>query len=560
MCDPRTRITVMLPQNGRLCLLRKSVTQVCKAFFMIEYVKPNWFRNRGYLHLSNHRDLREDKYLLTNIKNPAYVARHAFFPLIHSVIKDRRYKKCPDGKRRHSYKDEHENVKKNYKERPLHYATHIDAMIFGCYAEKLLNAYEKILLKYPRVSESVIAYRKMQIAGSDKNKSTIHFAHEVFEEIKQQAKDGDCCVLKFDITKFFSNLDHTILRQQWAKVIGKDRLPNDHYNVFKAATSFSYIMRDDLRQPALSKHRKNCFNEKELARHRQKGVQAFFESPEQFREKIRNKEIRIHRYPFRNKENIPVGIPQGLPISAILANIYLLDFDIKVIEDIVGKYNAYYRRYSDDIIVVCKPSEAEEILKCIKQLIEESKVEISLDKTEQFSFCMMEGKKDDKRLTSIRTDHDKHKAGVPFSYLGFEFYGYQTLIKSHNVSKFYRRLISSVKSKCNIALKQYEAGKTSNPVIFRRQLYRLYTNIDLNKKKVFTNKKRLEKNHLGVYVLKTKPIEKKQRSNYFSYLNRASDIMEEPAIKVQARNHMKIFNQAVQRHLKRIAAKRKILI
>jgi hypothetical protein len=521
--------------------------------FMIEYVRPDWFRNRGYLHLSNHKDLNErELFLLGKIRNHNYVARHAFFPLIHSVIKERRFKKINSlsQKRAHSHKNEKGAINKNYKERPLHYATHIDAMIFGYYAELLLKAYEETLIKYPSVSESVIAYRKIQIAASEKNKSTIHFAHEVFEEIKKRSEIGDCCVLKFDIKSFFSRLDHSLLKEQWARVIQATELPHDHYNVFKAATKFSYIMRDDLRMHTRSSTKKGCFNEKELSKHRKKGIQAFFESPEQLRNKIKSKEIIIHRFPFRNKAGEPVGIPQGLPISAALANIYLLDFDIKVITEIVNKYTAYYRRYSDDIIVICQPNASSEILNCINQLIEESKVEISLEKTEEFRFCKMDGKKNQTRLTSIRTDHNLNRVGVPFTYLGFEFYGYKTLVKSHNVAKFYRRLISSVKSKCNIAIKQYEKGNSVKPIVYRRQLYRLYTDLNLNKKKIYTNRKWLQKNELGIYSYKTRPILKEHRSNYFSYLKRASDIMHEPAIKNQARNHMKIFNQAVQKHLK----------
>lgn len=142
------------------------------------YLKPEWYKNRGYLHLSNPKDLKEEQTLLDRIKSPKSIARHAFFPLIHSIIKERRFKKVDsqNNKRAHSYTEADGNVKKNYKNRPLHYATHIDAMIFGYYAEILLKAYENILLDFPKVSQSVIAYRKINIANSGKNKSTIHFA------------------------------------------------------------------------------------------------------------------------------------------------------------------------------------------------------------------------------------------------------------------------------------------------------------------------------------------------------------------------------------------------
>ena len=516
------------------------------------YVKPDWFRNRGYLHLSSHKNIHEDGLeLLEKIKNPSFVSRHAFFPLIHSIIKERRYK-IVDGvskKRAHSFKNENGIVEKKFKSRPLHYATHIDAMIFGCYAEKLLEKYEKNLLTYPIVSESVIAYCKIPLDESDKNKSTIHFANEVFEEIKRKSQTDNCCVLKFDIKSFFSRIDHNILKGAWGKIISEENLPNDHYNVFKAATRFSYFMKDDFRINQSKSGKRSNFDEKKISGHLKKGIQAFFESPEELREKIKSRQIRIHKYPFRNKDGKPVGIPQGLPISAVLANLYLLDFDIAISEEVVKKFGAYYRRYSDDIIVVCRDVEADEIQNFIHDLIKKSKVEISEEKTEKFSFKKIDGKVNVPRLTSIKNCQDGKKIGIPFTYLGFEFYGYKTLIKSQNLAKFYRRMITSVKSKCKRANDQVENGQSLKPIIYRRQLYKLYTSFPLDRKVIRFTQKRLIKNERGDYRMITIPSNKPQRSNYISYVRRSSEIMKEPAIFNQVRNHMKIFNLAVNKHL-----------
>ena len=62
-----------------------------------------------------------------------------------------------------------------------------------------------------------------------------------------------------------------------------------------------------------------------------------------------------------NKEKIQVGIPQGLPISAVLANLYLLDFDKNILDKVVKGKGGFYRRYSDDIIIIANVDDLGEI-------------------------------------------------------------------------------------------------------------------------------------------------------------------------------------------------------
>jgi len=521
--------------------------------FMIQNNRPQWLKNRGYLHVGPKVDLNQKwEAVFAKITDRSYIAKHAFLPLLHAVINERRYKKIDASgrSRAHSQLGTNGKVKKNYKSRPLHFATHVDAMIFSYYAEVLLNLYETKLASEPILSQSIIAYRKIP-ENANRNKSTINFAFEVFSEIKKRAYLEDCAVVKLDIKSFFSNLNHNILKNAWINLLQEEQLPPDHYNVFKAVTKFSYILRDDLRLRSASHGRKRLgFDEKKIAESRKKGILAFFENPQELKERINNKEIRIHKFPFRDKDGFPMGIPQGLPISAVLANIYLFDFDYVMIKDVVEKMGGYYRRYSDDIIIACKATEVNRIEEFVYAAIKDSKVEISVEKTEKFVFEKA-SKVATSTLISLKIDSKGGKKPTPFTYLGFEFYGEKILIKSSNLSKFYRRMIYAVKSKASTARKSVERSPGRPLVIFRRQLYKLYTSYPLSSTKIYTKFKWLEKNKKGEYFFKTKPVEKKQRSNYLSYVKRASEIMQEPAIKHQIRNHYRIFNQAIYRHLKR---------
>lgn len=511
-----------------------------------------WFKNRGYLHLSPKLNLDKDRAkILNKINNPAYIAKHAFFPLIHSNIKERRYKKDSiNGVRSHTKPSGESNAKI----RPLHFATHIDSMIFGCYADKLKFLYEKLLSNEPGVSESVIAYRQIpDPKNTGKNKSTIHFAHEAFQYIKSKAEEkGEYSVLKFDIEKFFSGLNHRLLKDSWANLLGKPELPLDHYMVFRASTNFSYVLKDDLRLYTSKVGRKAGFDEKRLAENRKLGIESFFGNAKEFREALKSGQVKVFKNPFYSKEEKKrKGIPQGLPISAILANLYLLDFDREVVKEIVKKRNGYYRRYSDDILVVIPVEEEDWTNEFVSQAILKSKVSISHDKTEVFRFKKMNDSDGNSIIKGfLKKDGNWHDI-FPLNYLGFDFYGHKTLIASKNLSKFYRRMKTSIKKKVNIASKKYitQEFDRSGMAVYKRQLYRIYTNQNLNKGNLTKKRKKLIQNLYGYYHFKIDEHFPPFRGNYLTYIKRAATIMKEPAIQKQLRNHKKIFNQYLKKRI-----------
>lgn len=514
-----------------------------------------WLKKRGYLHLTNQLDVTTDRYKLTSlIKNKSFISNYSFYPLIHSVIKERRYKQHPDkekGIKCHSYKTTEGDTKTNAKKRPLHYATHLDAAIFAYYSSILLDKYEDYLKERPALSSAITAYRKIPKGDGLKNKSTINFANDAFNEIKKRASKNGCVVLLFDIKSYFNEIDHDILKKRWAEILELNRLPPDHYNVFRGVTRFSYIMKDDFRIDRRGFGRKLGFDEKKLAQLRKKRIHAFFESPKEFRQAIRNKEIRIHKYPFR-KNGKPCGFPQGLPISSTLANLYLLKFDEGIIKNVVEKYDGYYRRYSDDIIVVIDKNHLDDVEEYVATSIKQYKVEISKEKTERYVFEKYKTG-DDEKVVSCRLGKDGTKNyNVPLTYLGFEFYGYKTLIKSANLAKFYRRLISSVVTKSHRAYSAKKIDPTKPYTIYRNQLFRLYARYPLSAGALRIKVKKWERNNLGEFYFKSEKNSAKHSSNYLSYINRASEEMKEDAILNQIRNHKKILHLALQKHKKKM--------
>ena len=518
--------------------------------------RPAWVKSRGYLHITPKIDVykRYDE-IFSKVNDERFVARHGFFPLIHSVIKERKYKKLPDGSgRAHSYLKAGKS-ERTAKLRPLHYATHIDALIYGRYAEKLLALYEEELLKNDGLGDCVIAYRKIlediEEDGEEPclekttGKSTIHFAHEAFQEIKSRAKEG-CVVLMFDIKSFFSELNHQHLKKAWCELLNMERLPASDFNVFSSSTEFRYILRDELRLRQANKGKRAGFDEKKLAEIRKtQGIESFYGSVEEFKWAIKEKKIRVYKHPFVKKGR-PVGIPQGLPISAVLANLYLLEFDKAIFQNIVDARDGYYRRYSDDIMVICKPEEAKEIENLVMEEIKKSHLIISEEKTETFLFKNTTLSPKITRVTAHLVKNGKMTIGKPLTYLGFEFYGHRALIKSANLSKYYRRMVSSVKRKSRRSVSGGE-GK----VLFPRQIKKIYEQVKLSKDNVYKTRKRLVKNENGFYSYKFKEIPVRPGGSYISYARRASEQMDDGRIMNQVKKNKFIFRDAMSRHLKK---------
>lgn len=514
----------------------------CCGFFIMK-AKQDWFKRKGYLHITPKLDPKENGRLRKFITTPAYISRHAFFPLMFRSLSFRRYKKIADENGDHYRSHVDGDGKSTRKKRPIHYATHVDAAIYSYYAEQLSKQYEQLLSQEAALSCCIAAYRRIPIGdGTERCKSNIDFAKEVFDEIKQR---GNCVAMAFDIESFFSNLDHDLLKQAWQCVLNIERLPADHFNVFRSVTKFSYIRYDDLRA---GQTKRSGLDERRLAKLRQKGIEAFFENAAEFRQAVREGSIRV----FKNQRHDEAepgkrkvrGIPQGLPISAVLANIYLLEFDKALLEEVVKKRGGFYCRYSDDIVVVCSENEYKAVKSFVESQIQQSLLSISASKTEVSVFRHVS----EKLVVHQVAQNGSLRQNVPFTYLGFDFYGDKALIKSANLAKFYRRMLQGVKKAHQRRLKVQKKQRLFElPPFFLKRLLKQFSPAGSNPGKAIVQRTVWRKNEFGVFSPVQKDAYRKRHGNFFTYAHKAANTMQQEGIKHQMRGWRSILFSAIRR-------------
>ncbi|EJC66956.1 Reverse transcriptase (RNA-dependent DNA polymerase) [Rhizobium leguminosarum bv. viciae WSM1455] len=326
-----------------------------------------------------------------------------------------------------------QNSEKITKVRPIRYASRKDAAIFARYRTKLAKLYEKELERRG-IADVPVAYRRLPKVGGG-NKCNIEIARDVFSFIKQC---GDCCVTVVDIKSYFESLDHQRIKDTWQMLIGAT-LPADHLAVFKAVTRYS-VVDIDLLFSRLRMHETGSGSNRVEKRKRKidilrtNGFKQICE-PADFRNIVAGKG---QGHPsLIQKNGFDFGIPQGTPLSDLIANFYLIDFDEEM-NSWAQAHGGLYRRYSDDIVVVvprdalldpmaAKQRLQAEIKKYGKQLkIQDKKVAVCNFSTSGsgLSFTHLYGK--------------ASKNGL--EYLGFEFDGQTVKIKNSTLSNAWRKL------------------------------------------------------------------------------------------------------------------------
>lgn len=358
------------------------------------------------------------------MKDPLQVARHSFYPFVEFSIKTFKAKRSKiTGK-----------VERVGKTRRIAYASHVDCHIYSYYAFCISKTYEK-WIRSNNLDGCVLAFRSL-------GKSNVQFALDAFDAIR---KLGNCYVVALDITGFFDNLDHAILKSTWANLLGERTLPPDHYAVFKSLTKFATVNKIALYDALGVSLNNNNASPNRLC------------AVEEFREVVRKNKKLVE------KNSDKKGIPQGSPISALLSNIYMRQFDIELFS-FASNCGGFYFRYCDDILLIVPPAH----------------------KDNSESFAMNEIAKLNLLINPFKTDRVEFQVNVegqlrgskPLQYLGFLFDGQRIILRSASLARYSEKMKKGVRiAKASMAKRngaRVERGEEAKP-LFRRKLNSRYT-------------------------------------------------------------------------------------
>ena len=386
----------------------------------VEYLKKHL---KHYPHFDAPIPIKEIESL---VNSPHRVAMHAFYPFLRYNLEWQPFRPT-------------DAARPEKKSRPIRYAARGDAYVFTQYRRILGTLYEERLTELG-IQQCPIAYRRISKPGSRGNKSSVDFAKDAFDEID---RFGNCVAVALDIEGFFENLDHAHIKRTWRDLLGEEELPPDHHAVFKNVTKYRYVdQREVYRRLGYFGTVTRDGRTIEGFTRPQSEIPKQLCSPREFRAKICGNDPQYSSLIMKNDERF--GIPQGAPISDLIANFYLLDFDRKV-HLYACQLGGQYMRYSDDILLLL-PSGTDMVEEAVGFVADEIRRHGSRLRIKESKTCAIQFKRKGEELTC---EHIKQKPNETekngLEYLGFRFDGKKVYVRESTMSRFYRKVSSAAK-------------------------------------------------------------------------------------------------------------------
>lgn len=361
---------------------------------------------KGYSHFDNPVSYREVARL---VENPEWVCKHAFYPLISTDLDCSKYAKTRETDLQKAFVPKYRHIS---------YAAHIDHRIYQCYALRWYDEYQNEL-DARGLSCCIAAYRP------GRRMSNITCAAKAINFIRDI---GDCVVLTGDFKDFFPSIQHEIMLNAMRKLYPCGFIPEDSYRVLKSVLKYAEWPLDNLlklRGFDTSTKSKRAKALRIINKERRPIIDT-----QTFREN-KSKAISL---PWRKDDGGAAGIPQGLAVSGVLSNIYMLDADTGVNRRATA-LGGFFSRYCDDFIVVI-PGDSIRPLEDILRFLElYPGLLMSPTKTKLYRVAG----------DSVYRLRKGESISSHLSYLGFDFNGRDVTLRQKTIGRFYNRYYRNIR-------------------------------------------------------------------------------------------------------------------
>lgn len=436
----------------------------------------------------NHFDLwisynKVKKYII----DPNNIKAHGFYPLIHFEIPKPKWER-EKGKASINFD----------KKRNIFYASHIDSWIYRYYAYKFNESYNQFL-DNKHLNEVAVAYR------NNLRQNNIDFANKAFSFIRNLKEDNkELYVIIGDFTDFFDNLDHEYLKNNLKIVLGKKRLDDDEFAVFKNVTRASYVeLVDIIKWHKLKDNKKSrrLVNKKNFNQGRILNVNY-----------LGKNKVEIHT------DKVDRGIAQGTPISAVLSNIYMIKFDERL-SILANNNGGFYQRYSDDFIFIFPSSfcSIEVILSELKACVKAVQGLTFKDEKRQIFKVSSDKIENITNKYSKDSNLDNHKSCL-INYLGFSYDGQSVSVRGKTLSRYFSKMAISAHA---ISRKTEAMNSIDSEYKKIIPLYKVFNRFTYKGTKWYRRKYKNSKHKKHIQLIENK------NGNFHDYINNAQKVFSQ---------------------------------
>ncbi|MEM8590049.1 MAG: reverse transcriptase domain-containing protein [Pseudomonadota bacterium] len=458
------------------------------------------------------------------VSDPKRVAANKFYPFLLYYDSWQPFRTREDGR-------------PELKSRPIRYAARRDAYIFTHYRRILAEKYEERLVDQS-LENCPIAYRSIPKKRGG-NKCNIDFAKDAFDEIQRQ---GDCVAVALDIKGYFESLDHARIKKIWCDLLNLERLPPDHFAVFRNITRYHVVDQKEV-------YRRLGFIETiELNGYaREKYTVPFKKMPTQlctpsdFRKKVCGGDPNLPSLVRPNADEhgnlLDYGVPQGAPISDLIANFYLLDFDI-ALKRYVAKRGGSFMRYSDDILLIV-PGGTKEADEAEAFAVNEIKKYGKALEIKEAKTCIVKYLSSNAGLIFEHVRGPQGKNGL--EYLGFRFDGESVFVRDSTISRLYRKVALSAKAVAR-------GFAAAHPDLNASEILSRFNYSEFSQRFSRVDPDALSPDDYGTWT-------------FYSYLKRASEIFGSQGAPIlpQARNFNRIMKERIATAMVRAVTRRDLI-